>query len=189
MSDDGVDRILEQWANERPDLDSEAMAILGRINRTAGAAGGAMARTFARHGLTGADFDVIATLRRTGDPYELSPGELSDTLMLTSGGMTGRLKRLEGSGLVARSEDPVDGRARKVTLTPKGLRLVDSVLDAAVATQTRLLSALPQRRRQQLNDLLRELLAAVSQEATLPERPPALGDPTHTANNRRNEHG
>lgn len=175
MSDDGVDRILDQWANERPDLDTEAMGILGRINRTSGAASGAMARTFNSHGITGADFDVLATLRRTGDPYELSPGELSDTLMLTSGGMTSRLKRLEEAGFLARSEDPVDGRARKVTLTVQGLELIDNALDAAVATQTRLLDALPQRRRQQLNDLLREALAAVSHEAALPERAPPSG--------------
>lgn len=175
MSDDSVDRVLQQWANERPDLDTEAMGILGRINRTSGAARRAMARTFNGHGITGADFDVLATLRRSGDPYELSPGELSDTLMLTSGGMTGRLKRLEETGLVARAEDPVDGRARKVTLTSEGLKLIDIVLEAAVATQTRLLSAMPERRRQQLNDLLRELLKAVSYESALPERRPAGG--------------
>lgn len=172
MSDDGVDRILEQWANERPELDTEAMGVLGRIQRTAAAASAAMGRSFAHYDMTGADFDVLATLRRSGEPYALSPGQLTETLMLTSGGMTGRLKRLERTGLVERTDNPADGRGRKVTLTSEGFRLIDAALDAAVATQNRLLSGMPKRRRQQLSDLLREALAVVSQEAALPERPP-----------------
>lgn len=168
VNEDGVDRIRTQWSQERPDLDTEAMGILGRINRTSAASRQAMARTFARHGLTGADFDVLATLRRSGDPFQLAPGALSDALMLTSGGMTSRLDRLEQAGLVERSADPDDRRSRLVTLSDRGRQITDDALDDAVATQLRLVGGLSAARRRQLEDLLRDLLASATNEASPP---------------------
>jgi len=168
VDEDGVDRILEQWARERPELDTEAMGILGRIYRIAAAAHDAMDRTCAGHGISRADYDVLATLRRSGEPFQLSPGALSGSLMLTTGGMTGRLDRLEQAGLVIRSSGPGDRRSLLVTLTDHGRQVIDKAVDAGVRTQQLLLTDLSPGRRGQLNDLLRDLLADVTRDASRP---------------------
>ncbi|WP_341359576.1 MarR family transcriptional regulator [Georgenia sp. M64] len=160
MAGDGVDRILEQWARERPELDTEAMGIFGRIYRIARASGDAMEATYGRFGITRADFDVLATLRRSGEPFALTPSALTGALMLTSGGITGRVDRLERAGLVARSPSPTDRRALLVTLTPAGQEIVDKAVVAGLETQRSLLAALPPARRRELDGLLRDLLAA-----------------------------
>ena len=160
MAGDGVDRILEQWARERPELDTEAMGIFGRIYRIARASGDAMEATYGRFGITRADFDVLATLRRSGEPFALTPSALTGALMLTSGGITGRVDRLERAGLVARSPSPTDRRALLVTLTPAGQEVVDKAVVAGLETQRSLLAALPPARRRELDGLLRDLLAA-----------------------------
>ena len=158
---DGVDDIVEQWRRERPDLDTAAMAIFGRIYRAARHAGAAQERCYAQFGITRADFDVLATLRRAGTPDGLSPGHLTSALMLTSGGMTGRLDRLEKAGLVARTPDPEDRRALLVKLTPAGRDLVDRAVTAGLAEQQRLLGDLSVAQQRRVNELLRELLASV----------------------------
>lgn len=158
---DGVDRILEQWAQVRPDLDTEAMGTFGRVFRIARAAGDAVTAAYARSGITRADFDVLATLRRAGDGATLSPSALSATLMLTSGGMTQRVDRLERAGLVERRPDPADRRALRIALTPEGRTLVDRAVADGLAVEQELLAAVPADRRRRLDTLLRELLAAV----------------------------
>ena len=160
---DGVDRILEQWARERPELATEPMGIFGRIYRIAKAAGDAAEATYARFGINRADFDVLATLRRSGEPFTLSPSALTSSLMLTSGGVTGRLDRLERAGLVTRSPDPHDRRGMLVTLTPEARRLIDDAVAAGLETQRRLLEGLPAAKRRQLDSLLRQLLASMSE--------------------------
>jgi DNA-binding MarR family transcriptional regulator len=162
---DGVDEIVEQWRRERPELDSTAMAVFGRIYRAAKQAGDAQERAYARFGITRADFDVLATLRRAGNPDGLSPGRLTSALMLTSGGMTSRLDRLERAGLVARRPDPEDRRALLVTLTPAGRDLIDEAVVAGLAVQQQLLGDLPADKQRRVNDLLRELLASVENHA------------------------
>jgi DNA-binding MarR family transcriptional regulator len=162
MADDGVDRILQQWARERPDLDTQAMGVFGRIYRIAKAAGDAVAESYSRFGITRADFDVLATLRRSGEPFTLTPTALSSALMLTSGGMTGRLDRLEKAGLLERSADPTDRRGTLVTLSPKGRELIDDAVVAGLRRQQELLSSLPEAKRRQLDALLHQVLAAVS---------------------------
>ncbi|EFL15149.1 LOW QUALITY PROTEIN: MarR family regulatory protein, partial [Streptomyces sp. C] len=92
---DAVDAITTQWAAVRPDLDTAPMAVFGRIYRIAKAVGDAVERAYNRYGISRGEFDVIATLRRSGAPYTLSPRQLAATLMLTTGGMTGRLDKLE----------------------------------------------------------------------------------------------
>jgi DNA-binding MarR family transcriptional regulator len=162
---DGVDEIVEEWAQERPELDTTAMAVFGRIYRAAKWVGEAQAQAYARLGITRADFDVLATLRRAGTPEGLSPGRLTSALMLTSGGMTSRLDRLERAGLVARRPDPDDRRALLVTLTPAGHDLIDQAVVAGLEVQQRLLGDLPADKQRQVNDLLRELLASVEHHA------------------------
>ncbi|GAB2729067.1 MarR family winged helix-turn-helix transcriptional regulator [Nocardioides pakistanensis] len=159
MARDGVDRILEQWARERPDLETEAMGVVGRLYRVAKAAGDLATEAYARFGITRADFDVLATLRRAGAPYQLSPSALTASLMLTSGGVTGRIDRLEKAGLVRRSPDPSDRRGQLVSLTDKGRELIDEAVGAGLATQDELLSPLSPAKRRQLDSLLRQLLA------------------------------
>ncbi len=100
---DPVDAIVAQWAEVRPDLDTTAMEVFGRVNRLSRAIGERMDRAYARFGISRGEFDVLATLRRSGEPYALSPRQLSATLMLTTGGMTGRLDKLERAGLLRRS--------------------------------------------------------------------------------------
>ncbi|WP_217240368.1 MarR family winged helix-turn-helix transcriptional regulator [Streptomyces sp. AC555_RSS877] len=157
---DPVDAIIEQWATVRPDLDTAAMEVFGRIYRLSRAMGDRMEKAYASLGIGRGEFDVLATLRRSGEPYTLSPRQLSATLMLTTGGMTGRLDKLERAGLLRRSPDPHDRRGLQVTLTDKGLELVDEAVGAGLAVQTEALkSALNGEQADQLADLLRELLA------------------------------
>jgi DNA-binding MarR family transcriptional regulator len=157
---DPVDAIIEQWAAVRPDLDTAAMEVFGRIYRLSRAMGDRTEKAYASLGISRGEFDVLATLRRSGKPYTLSPRQLSATLMLTTGGMTGRLDKLERAGLLRRSPDPHDRRGLQVTLTDKGLELVDEAVGAGLAVQTETLrAALNDEQADQLADLLRELLA------------------------------
>ncbi|MFB8249257.1 MarR family winged helix-turn-helix transcriptional regulator [Streptomyces sp. NPDC055952] len=156
---DPVDAIVDQWARVRPDLDTAAMEVFGRINRLSAAMAERVAKAYAPFGISRGEFDVLATLRRSGEPYTLSPRQLSATLMLTTGGMTGRLDKLERAGLLRRSPDPHDRRGLHVTLTGKGLDLVDEAVGAGLAVQTEALSALDAERAGLLAGLLRELLA------------------------------
>ncbi|MER5343330.1 MarR family winged helix-turn-helix transcriptional regulator [Streptomyces sp. NPDC056704] len=155
---DPVDAIIEQWATVRPDLDTAAMEVFGRVFRLARTMGDRMEKAYAPYGISRGEFDVLATLRRSDDPYTLSPRQLSATLMLTTGGMTGRLDKLERAGLLRRSPDPHDRRGLQVTLTDKGLRLIDEAVGAGLAVQTEALAHLDEERAGQLASLLRELL-------------------------------
>lgn len=157
---DPVDAIIDQWAVVRPDLDTAAMEVFGRIYRLARAMGDRTEKAYARFGIGRGEFDVLATLRRAGEPYTLSPRQLSSTLMLTTGGMTGRLDKLERAGLVRRSPDPHDRRGLQVTLTEEGLSRVDEAVGVGVDAQTEALAALDAEKVGQLADLLRELLTA-----------------------------
>lgn len=160
MATDAVDRILEQWARERPDLDTEAMGLIGRIYRLAKAAGDVAEEVYARFGISRGDFDVLATLRRSGEPFQLSPSALTASLMITSGGVTGRIDRLERSGLVRRSPDPNDRRGQLVALTDEGRALIDEAVPAGLAGQQEFLAPLAPGKRRQLDALLRELMLA-----------------------------
>ena len=155
---DPVDAIIDQWAAARPDLDTTAMAVFGRVNRLSRTLGDRMEKTYARFGISRGEFDVLATLRRSGEPFTLSPRQLSATLMLTTGGMTGRLDKLERAGLLRRSPDPHDRRALQVTLTEEGLRLIDEAVQVGLAVQTEALAHLNAEQAGQLADLLRLLV-------------------------------
>ncbi|KUM80454.1 MarR family winged helix-turn-helix transcriptional regulator [Streptomyces curacoi] len=158
---DAVDAIIDQWAAVRPDLDTAAMEVFGRIHRLSRAMSDRAEKAYAPYGVSRGEFDVLATLRRAGEPYALSPRQLSATLMLTTGGMTGRLDKLERAGLLRRSPDPHDRRGLQVTLTEKGLNLIDEAVGAGLALQTEALSVLNDEQAGQLADLLRELLSGV----------------------------
>ncbi|MGW2305562.1 MarR family winged helix-turn-helix transcriptional regulator [Streptomyces sp. NPDC001809] len=160
---DAVDAITDQWAVVRPDLDTVPMAVFGRIYRLANAMRGRVDKAYAPYGLALGEFDVLATLRRSGEPYTLSPRELTATLMITTGGMTGRLDKLEKAGLVTRSPDPHDRRGLRVTLTEHGRELVDRSVAAGLAQQREALEgALSEEEAAQLAGLLRKLLATTA---------------------------
>ena len=140
---DAVDTILDQWAKERPDLNASAMGPIGRIKRCAALIEQRLDASFAQFELSLWEFDMLATLRRAGKPYCLSPTELFSTLMVTSGTMTHRLKRLEASELILRVPNEQDARSMLVQLTPKGLALIDRAVEAHVENERQLLSVLP----------------------------------------------
>src|SRR6266536_2793684 len=139
---DHIDRILAQWQRERPDLDTAAMGLLGRLLRAAQLADTTLAAGLAEHDLQSGWFDLLAALRRAGAPYELNPTRLMRATMLSSGGMTKRLDRLVEAGLVERRPDPTDRRGTLVRLTRKGKMVIDKAVEAHVANEERLLRSL-----------------------------------------------
>lgn len=159
---DHVDEILRQWSRERPDLDVGPMGLIGRLGRIVHYLTREMDKTFAAFGLTGASFDVLATLRRAGAPYSLSPGDLLATMMITSGTLTNRIDQLEKAGLVVRASNPEDGRSVIISLTEMGLRTIDAAVTAHVETQKRLVSVLPAEERALLDVHLRAFLAGIA---------------------------
>ncbi len=155
---DPVDKILAQWAKERPDLDVSPMGLIGRTTRLASHLRKAIGETFAEFGLQLGEFDVLATLRRSGQPYQLSPTELFKSMMVSSGTMTNRVDRLEKAELVRRIPDPSDRRGTLICLTDKGFDLIDRAVTAHVANEHRLLEALNPSEKQVLSELLRKLI-------------------------------
>jgi DNA-binding MarR family transcriptional regulator len=155
---DHVDAILAQWNRERPDLDVAPMGFIARLMRVARHMSREMEATFARHGLNGATFDVLATLRRAGPPHALSPGALMESMMVTSGTVTNRIDQLERAGLVLRAPNPQDGRGFIVNLTEEGLARIDAAVSDHVATQARLVEQIPSPMREVLEEALRHYL-------------------------------
>lgn len=154
---DEVDRIVEAWRRERPDLDVAPLEVLSRVTRLARHLDRARSAAFTRHGLEGWEFDVLAALRRSGPPYQLSPGQLVAQTMVTSGTMTNRIDRLAGRLLVRRLPDPADGRGVMVRLEAGGQELVDAALADLLTVERDLLEALEAGDRTTLADLLRRL--------------------------------
>ena len=156
---DDVDRIVQAWHRERPDLDVAPLHVLSRVSRLARHLDLARGAAFAEHGLEGWEFDVLSALRRAGAPYELSPGQLVAQTLVTSGTMTNRVDRLVERGLVERLPDPHDRRGVLVRLTPEGKVAVDSAFERLLEAEVTFLSGLPDKDRAQLAGLLRTLLA------------------------------
>jgi DNA-binding MarR family transcriptional regulator len=156
-----VDVIVDQWRRERPDLDPSAKELTGRIIRLASLFQQAYSGTFEPLGLNDGDYGVLAPLRRAGAPHQLTPTELARHRMMTSGGMTAALDRLERKGLVTRVPNPDDRRGSLVRLTDSGREVIDEAMTQHVLTEQRLVSGLDEQERQQLRSLLRKLLSAV----------------------------
>ena len=163
---DHVDAIVAQWAAERPELDTGALALVGRLMRTAALAEETLVPPLRERGLEPGWLDVLAALRRSGPRHELNPKHLLETVMLSSGGMTKRLDQLEHAGLVKRSPDPGDRRGTLVRLTPRGRRTIDRAIEAHIDNEQRLLAPLDEAQRRALDALLRKLLAGVERART-----------------------
>jgi DNA-binding MarR family transcriptional regulator len=154
---DGVDLIIEQWARERPELDSSPIGIVGRISRLAREIEARLEPVYRDHGLEPGWHDILATLRRHGPSYRLRPTDLTNASMLTSSGTTKRLDKLEDAGLIARSPDPDDRRGTLITLTAAGRELIDALTPAHLDNERHILGALSEAEQRRLADLLRKL--------------------------------
>jgi DNA-binding MarR family transcriptional regulator len=156
---DEVDRLVEAWRRERPDLDVRPLEVLSRISRLARHLDRARREAFHDHDLQPWEFDVLTALRRSGAPYCLSPGALLTQTLVTSGTMTNRIDRLTERGLVRREPDPHDRRGVLVVLTEAGRDRVDAAFTDLLAGEQALLAGLTQRQRELLAGLLRDLVA------------------------------
>lgn len=154
---DEVDRIVEAWRRERPDLDVAPMEVLSRVTRLARQLDLARRSTFLAHGLEVWAFDVLSALRRSGEPYRLSPSQLLTQTLVTSGTMTNRIDRLAGTGLVERHPDPRDRRGVIVQLTESGRARVDNALRELLEIERQLLAGLAADDQKVLAGLLRNL--------------------------------
>ena len=161
---DEVDRLIADWGRERPDLDLAPMQVLSRVKRIARQLDRARGVAFTTYGIVSWEFDVLAALRRSGAPYQLSPGRLLQQTMVTSGTMTNRIDRLVGHGLVRRTPDPKDGRGVVVTLTPDGLAVVDGALADLLEAERQILAVLSPDQADQLAALLRTLAVELEGE-------------------------
>ncbi len=157
---DHSDAVVAQWREQRPDLDPSPMATFTRLWRAARLVEERQAAVFGAHGLEAGWFDVLATLRRAGAPHRLSAGTLARGLVMSTGGMTKRLDKLEAAGLVARSPDPDDRRGVLVSLTEHGLAVVDRAGEDHLDNEARLLEPLTDRERRALNGARAKLVAA-----------------------------
>lgn len=161
---DAVDRILEQWKRERPDLDCSPMGPIGRLKRCALLLEPRVDEAFVKHGLVRWEFDMLATLRRAGAPFVLSPTQLFSTLMITSGTITHRLKVLEKRDFISRLPNPEDARSMLVALTPQGREVIDRAVETHIENERQLLSGLSAAQRQQLNEALSALMRLLEED-------------------------
>jgi DNA-binding MarR family transcriptional regulator len=155
---DEVDELTAAWLAERPDLDVEPLHILSRIGRLAQLLDERRAQAVAEHGLASHEFDVLAALRRSGRPYERTPGQLIEATHVTSGTMTNRLDRLAERRLIVRKAHPEDGRQLLIRLTALGKRRVDAAMEELLASEQALLGGLSAAQRRSLAGGLRRLL-------------------------------
>lgn len=161
---DHVERRRAQWRRELPEVDTRGAAVLGRARWITLQVRPAIEAVFARHGIDTGEFDVLATLLRCGPPYRLRPTELFQWLMVSSGGITQRLARLEKRGLISRPASEGDGRSLPVALTAKGRRVAEAAFREDMAVEAKILEALDREEQRQLARLLAKLAAHLEQE-------------------------
>ncbi|RFA12465.1 MarR family transcriptional regulator [Subtercola boreus] len=157
---DRVSGIQAEWRRERPDLDVSPQGVIGRLHRLAAHLTAELTVVYERHGLGEGEFDVLAALRRAGEPFERAPGELAEHTMVTTGAMTKRLDRLVAGGLVVRRVAEGDGRRRVVALTARGREVIDAAFTEHMANERRLVDLVPAADRPALEVLLAGWLAA-----------------------------
>lgn len=154
---DRIDHLLAEWRVERPELDAAAMAVVGRVLSLGRQLEGRANAALKPLGLHYTDLDVLATLRRGGQPYRRTPTELRNAVLITSGAMTACLDRLEGNGLIARVADPHDRRSSAAELTTQGRKLIDKAITVRFAEATDALAGLSRGERTRLAALLKKL--------------------------------
>ncbi|MFG1871511.1 MarR family winged helix-turn-helix transcriptional regulator [Micromonospora arborensis] len=162
MEDDRVAEIVGQWRRERPDLDPSPLLIIGRIQQIAAVLDTTLRPPFAAADLGNGDFDVLAALRREGEPYTLTAGQLSQRMLVTTGAVTKRVDRLIARGLVSRSVSAADARGRVVGLTPAGAALTDRLIEDHLANEAAVLRGLTDSDRRTLERLLATMTRALT---------------------------
>jgi DNA-binding MarR family transcriptional regulator len=157
--------VTSQWQREMPQLDLLPMKVIGNLGKaTRLVTRDYLDPFFKSHGLQLGEFDVLATLRRSGAPYELAPTQLFEALLISSGGMTNRLDRLEKAGLIARAPNPQDRRGTLVLLTEEGLALMNRIVPLHVENEARSLSNLSREEQETLDRLLEKLIDGLEEE-------------------------
>lgn len=158
---DAVDAVMDAWRRERPDVDTWPVGVVGRIQRLSRLLEAEIQGFFRRHGLDSGEADVLTTLRRSGEPYELTPGQLVKASMVTSGAVTKRIDRMQAKDLVERIPDAADRRTVRIRLTAHGRQVIDDVFALHIANETRLLQALDRDEADRLAGALRTLLQSL----------------------------
>ncbi|MGV9711544.1 MarR family winged helix-turn-helix transcriptional regulator [Gordonia sp. NPDC003424] len=154
---DGVDVIVSNWAVARPELDVSALKVFGRLHRSFLVYKARIAETFESYNINDAGFDVLACLRRAVPDHRLTAGDLAEQTLVTTGGLSLRVKRLEEAGLVTRTRDATDARVVYVELTPAGAALVDRIADEHFAKLQIMLDGLSETEAVELAQLLGRL--------------------------------
>ena len=162
---DRVGTRRRQWAKELPDVDTHGMAVLGRARLITLAVRPQIEAVFARHGLDTGEFDTLATLLRSGHPYRLRPTELFSSLMISSGGLTDRLTRLQRAGLICRPPAASDARSLPVQLTEEGKRVAEAAFREDMAVEAHLLEGMSRADLIRLSDLLEKLALSIEAKA------------------------
>jgi DNA-binding MarR family transcriptional regulator len=170
---DPVAYILAAWADELPEIGGPTLELSKRAARLGVLLDEASRRALAKLGLTDAEYGVLATLRRSGEPYRLTPTELSRALLLSSGGTSNVMHRLVAAGLVEREADPADGRSTRVRLTAAGVRTAEAAVLASTAAHKDLLSPLSEADTEAAVTALRRILQLVEPPPALPPTPPS----------------
>jgi DNA-binding MarR family transcriptional regulator len=168
---DEVDRIVGSWVTQRPDLDFSPLEVLSRVDRLSRHLDRARRDAFRRSDLEPWEWDVLSALRRAGEPYQLSPKQLLQQTLVSSGTMTNRIDRLVGRRLVRREADPADGRSVLVTITDEGKTRVDAAITRLVDAEAVLLGVLSRGDRERLAGLLRKLSLGFDSSATRQQGP------------------
>jgi DNA-binding MarR family transcriptional regulator len=186
---DHVDHLIEQWRTERPDVDTSPMVVIARLSRLSRIFERRVEDLYREFGLNQSQFGVLAALRRAGPPYCLSPTDLYNSLLISSGAMTNRLERLSAAGYIKRISDPEDGRSMLVSLTPAGKRLIDRIIAPHYENERRLLASLTAKEQKQLATLLRRLLIELEDHAPPGPVRPLPAAPTTEDSSRRQRAG
>ncbi|MDO4613885.1 MAG: MarR family transcriptional regulator [Actinomycetaceae bacterium] len=155
---DEVDAIMKAWRKVRADVDTSPMEVFSRVSRLARQLDLRRRQAFMAQGLDTWEFDVLSSLRRAGEPFQLTPGQLMTELLVSSGTMTNRIDRLESKGLVRRSPSPRDRRGIYVSLTADGIARVDGALERLLAVERELLAPVSDDDACQISRLLRAIL-------------------------------
>jgi DNA-binding MarR family transcriptional regulator len=187
MQEDAIDQIVQQWNRARPHLDVSVTHVLQRISRLYLLQSASFAAVFDRYGITFGEFEVLAALLRSGPPFQMSPTQLVDAVVLSSGAMTNRIDRVEALGMVKRLPDPDDRRGTFVVLTREGRQTVDAAVVAHLANEERLLGALSSAERGTLSRLLRKLL--LSEPFAAVDSGRTIDQSARTTRRRRVQHG
>ena len=173
---DLVDGHIEDWLKEFPDLDVETEGLISRIHKISRYIDRILSETAAEFDLSLADWQLLGSLRRGGPPYELTPGQLAERLMISPAAMTSRLDRLEERGLIARHPDPNDRRVTRVQLTKDGVRVWGDAVDVQAAREQMVAASLNEKQKRELNNHLRKLLNTCEEIAGAPPPPRSVAD-------------